>query len=187
MGGAGQGKEAQQLAARHALQAVFAARERRLQEHEIDHLRESERRHREVDALAADRDHANDGADQRRDDDAGEHAELGRPAGRPHQPAGAVRRAREIRGMAERQQAGVAEQQVEGAGEDGVAERRHHEDRIEAQERRGDEQQQAGDQAGARQRGILGAHQASLPNRPAGRTIRTMAMITKTTMLDASG
>ena len=132
--------------------------------------------------------------------DAGEHAELGRPAFGADKPAGGVGRGREVRGMAERQQPGVAEQQVEGAGEDRVAERGHHEHRIEADERRRDQQRQpgdgadmgqardVGDRAGAGQRQGLGvAHHASLPNRPAGRTIRTIAMMTKTTMLDASG
>ncbi len=198
---AGERHDAEQLAARHALQAVFAAGDRApLQEDEVRHLGQRQRRHREVDALAADGDEADDEAEQRRQGDAGEHAELGRPALGADQPAGGVGGGGEVGGMAEREQPGVAEQQVEGAGEDRVAERGHHEHRIEADERRRDQQRQpgdgadmgqardVGDGAGGRKRQGLGvAHQASLPNRPAGRTISTIAMMTKTTMLDASG
>ena len=57
--------EAEQPAARHRLDAVLAVRERRLQVEEEDHLRERERDHREVDALAADRERAGDDAEQR--------------------------------------------------------------------------------------------------------------------------
>jgi hypothetical protein len=59
-----QRQHAEQLAARHALQAVFAAGERRLQADEVHHLRHRQRDHREVDALAADRDQADQQAEQ---------------------------------------------------------------------------------------------------------------------------
>jgi hypothetical protein len=48
--------EAEQLAARHALQAVLAAGERCLQADEVHHLRHRQRDHGEVDALAPDGD-----------------------------------------------------------------------------------------------------------------------------------
>ena len=58
-------EETEELPARHGLDAVLAAREGRLQAEEEHHLRERQRDHREVDALAADgeqpREHAEHG------------------------------------------------------------------------------------------------------------------------------
>src|SRR6185369_9903092 len=103
---AGERQDAEQLSARHALQAVFAAGDRApLQEDEVGHLGERQGRHREVDALAADRDEADDQAEQRREGDAGDDAELGRPALGTDQPAGGVGGSREESGMAKRQEA----------------------------------------------------------------------------------
>ncbi|EGF47221.1 hypothetical protein AAULR_25856, partial [Lacticaseibacillus rhamnosus MTCC 5462] len=90
--------------------------------------------------------------------------------------------------MAEREDAGVAEQQVEGAGEEGEAQHLHQEDRVEVERRHGQgghaDQDQHGFQAqqrtfGGRGDAQLAVHQASLPIRPAGRTSSTIAMITK--------
>ena len=50
----GQVDEAEQLAARHGLDSVLAAGERRLQIEEEHHLRQRQRDHREIDPLAAD-------------------------------------------------------------------------------------------------------------------------------------
>ena len=50
---------------RHVLQAVLAAGERRLQAEEINHLRQGQRDHREIDALPADRDRSRDQAQRR--------------------------------------------------------------------------------------------------------------------------
>ncbi len=62
--------------------------------------------------------------------------------------------------MAERQQSGEAEQQVEGAGEDREAERLHHEHRVDARERRDGEQRRhdrrADQDAAARRDGAYG-------------------------------
>ena len=52
--------DAEQIAARHALDAVLAMGERRLQAEEIQHLRQRQRDHGEIDALAADGDAADD-------------------------------------------------------------------------------------------------------------------------------
>ena len=84
--------------------------------------------------------------------------------------------------MSEGQQAGEAHQQVEGAGEQGVAQHLHDEDGIDAQRRQqrdADEKRNVAEQ--------LLVHHFSFPNKPAGRTNKTMAMTTKTTVLDASG
>jgi broad specificity phosphatase PhoE len=96
-------EHAEQVAARHALQPVLAVRERRLQVEE-DHLRQRERDHREIDALAADREQADDEPQQRGRRRAGEHAELRREAERLDRVAGRVAGAREEHRMAERQQ-----------------------------------------------------------------------------------
>ena len=84
--------------------------------------------------------------------------------------------------MAEGQQAGEAHQQVEGAGEEGVAQHLHDEDGIDTQRRQQRDAAKEGDVAEQ-----LLVHHFSFPNKPAGRTNRTMAMTTKTTVLDASG
>jgi hypothetical protein len=47
--------EAEQAAARDALQAILAVRERRAQRRKVHHLRQRQRDHRKVDALAPDR------------------------------------------------------------------------------------------------------------------------------------
>ena len=62
----GEVDEAEQLAARHRLDAVLAAGELRLQREEEHHLRQRQRDHGEIDALAADRERAGDDAEHRR-------------------------------------------------------------------------------------------------------------------------
>ena len=75
----GEVDEAEQMAARHRLDAVLAAGEaRRLQREEEHHLREGQRHHREVDALPADRERAEDEAEQRRRRRCRQDRELGR-------------------------------------------------------------------------------------------------------------
>src|SRR6476659_237731 len=61
-GGVGEIENSEQVPLRNALDAVFAMGERRLQIDEIQKLRQGERDHREVDALATDRDDAGDDA-----------------------------------------------------------------------------------------------------------------------------
>ena len=103
--------------------------------------------------------------------------------------------------MAEGQQPAVAEQEVEGAGEEREAEHLHQEDRVEherrdheqREQRREDRQVVAGhaERGGLqRQRDVGGgavAHHAALPKRPAGLTRSTSAMITKITTAEPSG
>ena len=86
--------------------------------------------------------------------------------------------------MAEAHQPGIAQQQIEGAGEEREAQRRHQEDRI-GEERRDqpERQQHEADVA------LIddGAGHLLCPNRPAGLTSRTIAMTTKITVLEAGG
>jgi len=98
--------------------------------------------------------------------------------------------------MTERQQPAEAEQQIEGAREKREAQRLHDEHRIDAGERRHGERDRhhdGGDQHRVARcgpaRGALrnGGHYRSFPNSPAGRTSSTTTMITKITVLDASG
>ena len=76
LSGSVQVDEAEQVAARDALDAVLAVGERRLQAEEVEHLRERQGDHREVDALAADGEEADDEAEERGAGDADEEAEL---------------------------------------------------------------------------------------------------------------
>jgi hypothetical protein len=126
------GSTPNRLAAQHALQAVLAAGEGRLQAEEVHHLRQRQGDHGEVDALPADGDQPEHQPEQRRADDAGQDAQLRRPALRLDEPARDVAGEAEERGMAEGQQAGEPEQQVEGAGEQREAQQLHHEDRVQA-------------------------------------------------------
>ena len=70
--------DAEQRCARHLLDAVLAAGERRLQAEEIHHLRQRQRDHREVDAGAADRQPAERRAQRGAGQPAQQDAELGR-------------------------------------------------------------------------------------------------------------
>ncbi len=134
-------EEAEQRAARHRLDAVLAVRERRLQVEEVHHLRDGERDHREVDALPADRQRADDRAERRGGSGSREDRELGRESpGLGRMRAHVSGRAEEHR-VAERQQPAEAEQQVERAREQREAQRLHQEHRIDADERRDREQQ----------------------------------------------
>ena len=103
--------------------------------------------------------------------------------------------------MPEGKQAAVAQQQVEGAGEEREAEHLHQEDRVEEERRDQQEHQEPGEDRhvvprhAERRRlgghgdvgyGLVG-HHAALPNSPAGFTSRTSAMMTKITTADPSG
>ena len=99
--------------------------------------------------------------------------------------------------VAERQEVDVADQQVERAGEQGEAQGLHDEERIGDKRRDRDQRDHddEGDQIGpavapGRVRGgdgFDGRGHCALPNRPDGRMSSTIAMMTKTTVLDASG
>src|SRR5258706_1644196 len=57
-------EHAEELPARHRLDAILAPRERRLQIEEVHHLRERERDHREVDPLPPSREEPGNEAEQ---------------------------------------------------------------------------------------------------------------------------
>ena len=109
------------------MQAVLAAGELGLQRDEEEHLRQRQRDHGEVDTLTADRDIAHDDADDGGKGGTGDDADdrIGNHLG--HDPAGDVAGAAEEGGVAEGEQAGIAEQQVEGAGKQDEAQQLHHE------------------------------------------------------------
>ena len=103
----------------------------------------------------------------------------------------------EIERVAERQQADIADQQVERAGKQRKAQRLHQEQRID-KERRDDQHRHHraerddlaaafGRMRGRGERFGGGDHHVVLPNRPAGRTRSTIAITTKITVFDASG
>ena len=129
---------------------------------------------------------------------AGEYGQLRRQAPRLRGMAGDVsRRSQECR-MTERQQAGIADEQIEGAGEDGETQHVHEKNRIDEERRDEEHRNHAGEgpivkacravacPTGDRCRWRWMRH-AVLPNSPAGLIISTMAMMTKITVLDASG
>ena len=102
----------------------------------------------------------------------------------------------EERRVAERRHADIADEQVEGAGEEREAQRLHQENWIEHEGRakRGDEERHGDDAAGAgrhaRRGGALGhrlRHRISRPKKPAGFTSSTIAMMTKIAVELASG
>ena len=144
--------EAEQLAARHRLDAVLAAGELRLQGEEEHHLRQRQRDHREIDALAADRERAGDEAEHRGGRGAGEDREFRREAPGLGGIGGQIARPAEIERMAERQQPDIADQQVEGAGEQRKAQRLHQEQRIDEERRDHERHHHDGERDRARSR-----------------------------------
>jgi len=176
----GQVEQAEQATAGDALHAVFAAREGHPQPDEIHHLRERQRDHRKVDALAANRQNADQQPQQRREGGAGQKPELGREAQGLHRIAGDVAGAAQKSGMAERQQTGVADQQVEGAGKQREAQQFHEEHRVleEGRRQRQREHQRVTEP-------VVGQKlHFSLPNKPAGRNTSTTAITTNTTVAE---
>ena len=183
----------EEVATGHALQAVLAAGGLHLQHDEVDHLGQGQGDHRKVDARAPDGQNAEQPAQKAGRYRAGEDADLGGdPHVAHHQSADVAGCAQEGR-MPEGQQAGKTEEQVEGAGEQGEAEKLHQKGRVDREggDQTDDEQARVQDFSLDQGGGLLGcAHGESfqaLPNRPAGRTSRTMTMMTKTTTAEASG
>ena len=133
------------FAARHALYAVLAMGERDLQGDEIAHLRQGERDHGEIDALATDRQRAGAQAQQAGDGGRREQAEFRRPAPHACGMGGDVGRGAEKQRVAEGEQAGIADQQVEGGGEQRETQGCREEERIEREGRRGEQRRQHGE------------------------------------------
>ena len=105
------------MAARHCLDAIFTAGEGRLQTQEVDHLRQRQRDHGEVNALAANGDPAENcplHAGQKRPD---QDRDFRRQPPNLGAMRGDIPAHAEIGGMAEGCQPNIANQQIEGAGE----------------------------------------------------------------------
>src|SRR5690606_9616593 len=152
-----------------------------LQEEEIQHLRQRERDHRKINTAAANGKKAEHQAQHPSCGRAEQQAQAGRPAPRGQRvPAGIGRQPQEGR-MAERQQAHVAQQQVEGARKQRVAQHLHDENGVGPQ---------GGQQPDEKARHDIKQHFAlhvSFPNKPDGRSSRTITMIMNTTVFAAGG
>src|SRR5207245_2461322 len=107
--------KAEQMTLRDALNAVLAMSERRLQIDEIEELRQRQRDHREVDALAADRDEAGHHAERGRGGGADQDAEFGRQAPDLQRMRAAIARGAQKHRVPEREQAAIADQEIERA------------------------------------------------------------------------
>jgi hypothetical protein len=107
----------------------------RLQREEKHHLRERERDHREIDALAADRQGSGDQAENTSHGSARQDGKLGRETPDLGGIGRKIARPAEIERVTEREQSHIADQQVEGAGEQRKAERLHQEQWIDEERR----------------------------------------------------
>ena len=107
----------EQIAARDALQPVLTTGEWRFEGDEIDNLRQGQRDHGKVDSLPPDRQTADQIAEQSGEESPSQNPQFRGQAAGLDQVAGDIRGAAKKSGMAEREQPGIAEQQVEGAGE----------------------------------------------------------------------
>jgi hypothetical protein len=126
-----------------------------------------------------------DGADDEAERGGDRRAEQDRELGRQAPDLGGMARgvpghAEEHR-VAEGEEADIADQEVEGGGEEGEAERLHQEDRIDDEGR--DEARDPEPDHDA----VLEADHVARPNSPAGLTSSTIAMMTKITVEEASG
>ena len=180
------------MAAGHALDAVLAAGELRAQAVEVEHLRQRERDHREVDALAADGDDANPQAQRSTHPHREEDRELGWPSPGQRRVRARVAGSAEEEGMAKGKEPHVSDQEVEGAGEEREAEHLHGEEGIDdpgSGDHSRDQHHDRNALGGFAGLDALdgGFGHACFPNRPAGRTSSTIAITTKMTVLEASG
>jgi hypothetical protein len=126
----------------------------------------------------------------------GENGKLRREAPHLGRVRGDVAAHAEIGRMPERQQADEADEQVEGRGEQREAQHLHQEHGVEQERARRDQHQhrREGDllrgghaDAGGDGGRHLGCGHHALPNRPAGLSSSTIAMMTKITVFEASG
>ena len=192
----------EQVPAGHCLDAVLAAGEWRLQIEEVHHLRQRERDHREVDALAPDGQHAGDDREHGRAAGREQHGQLrGEPPDLGRVRSCVAGGAEEHR-VPEGQQPSEPDQQIERTREQGKAHHLHQEHRIDDHRCDDEDSEQDAERyahvtrvvvdllAGGRlDHGCHGELDSYfwVPNRPAGLTRRTSAITTKITVLDASG
>ncbi len=116
-------------------------RERRLDAEEIDHLRQRHRDHREIDAGAADRQRPGDETHRGGDRDAAEDRQQRIELPDFRGVRGDIACHAEEHRVAEGEQADIADQQIEGAGEQRDAQHLHHEERVDEERRGGDQRQ----------------------------------------------
>jgi hypothetical protein len=147
---AGRVEQAEDFPARHALDAVLAAGEGGLDAEEVDHLRQRQRHHGEVDPLPSDGDETDDETHDRGDRDRGDECDLGcdlrqrqhRARERHGNGAGLQEMRRDIGADAEehrvpeREQPDVADEQVEGGREQREAQHLDEEHRVGHERRR---------------------------------------------------
>ena len=147
----GQVDEAEQVAARHLLDAVLAAGEGGLQAEEIHHLRQRQGDHGEIDAGPADRQVAEHEAERRPGQPPQGDGDGGVEVPGLHGPGGDIAAHAEIGGVAEGQQPDIADHQVEGAGEQRRAQDPHQEHGVQHEGRDHDQRQhdQEGNELGA--------------------------------------
>ena len=188
---------AEELAARHRLDAVLAAGERRLEGVEEDHLRERERDHREVDALAPNREQAREHAEHRGRRHPRQDGELGRESPHLGRMRREIARHAEEHRVAERKQPAEADEEIERAREEREAQRLHQEHRVDHGGREDEDRQHDEERVALIARlpgfvarrgdgfGVVGHYRC--PKSPCGRIMRTIAMMTKITVFDASG
>ena len=132
-------EEAEERAPRHGLDPILAMGERRLEAEEVDHLGERQRDHREIDALAPDREPAHDQSQRPRRGRPAQDGQLRRPSPHLGGMGRHVPRRAEERRVPERQEPRVADQEVEGAREQRKAQRLHEEERIDDERRQHEE------------------------------------------------
>src|SRR5262249_44979953 len=151
----------------------------------------------EIDALPPNGEPAGYEAEQRGNHRAADDRKLRRPSPRLRRIGGDIAGPAEEQRMPERSQADIANQQIEGAGEQSKAQRLHQKDRMD-HERQDHEQHDHGQEGGAEAPAALAAlgkqrrlqrafHHALRPNNPAGLIKSTIAMMTKITVFEASG
>jgi hypothetical protein len=122
--------DAEEISTRHTLQSVFAMGEGGLQAEEEEHLRQCQRNHRRIDALTANGEITDDEAKGGCGENAEYEAEFRRNAPDFHRMGRDIGRAAEEGCMAEGQNAGIAQQKVEGRGEQRKAQHLHQEDGV---------------------------------------------------------
>src|SRR5579872_2568161 len=194
----GEGNKAEERPLRHALDSVFTMGERRFDAEEIDHLRKRERDHRKIYALPADRQYARHEAQRRRAGNAKENAKLGRQAPDSRCMGAEIAGRPEEHCMTEGEKPDIADEKIESAGEERETQRLHHEKRVDDERRKDEEPGHNDESDGFVARGMAGLRcfgrhggraetHGALPKRPAGLIRSTIAMITKTTVFEASG
>ncbi len=195
-----QRNQSEQITARHRLDAVLAAGEGHLKGKEIDHLREGQRHHGEIDPLPPDRQRADDQPQQSGGHGAGKDRQFRRQSPDFRGMGGNIACPAEIGRVPEGQKSAETEKQVERIGEKRKTHDLHGKDGIDpvGQQQRQPQQDQkdhlvqprhadAFAQGAGLDRVFGDRHQPALPKRPSGRNSSTIAMMTKMTTADPSG